>query len=278
MKTEKLYVIAFSPTGTSRAVASAIASGTGICNTEYIDLGKPGSKPEITLPENAVAVISVPVYGGMAAPVAMERLAGIKGVGTPAVLVAVYGNRSYGKALEQLSVFAAESGFVPVAAGAFVGEHSYSTPSRPIAEGRPDGSDIACAEALGRAVSEKLSSADGLPDAIDVTRMKRPPSPVLSVLRFMYTALSIRRRQKKNPVPAMPVTDAGLCTHCGRCVRMCPTGAIEKGRELFTDSGLCIKCCACVKGCPSSARTLESPYARVLSECFSKRKAPAVLV
>ena len=156
MKTEKLYVIAFSPTGTSRAVASAIASGTGICNTEYIDLGKPGPKPEITLPENAVAVISVPVYGGMAAPVAMERLAGIKGVGTPAVLVAVYGNRSYGKALEQLPVFAAESGFVPVAAGAFVGEHSYSTPSRPIAEGRPDGSDIACAEALGRAVSEKL--------------------------------------------------------------------------------------------------------------------------
>jgi 4Fe-4S ferredoxin, iron-sulfur binding protein len=73
MKTEKLYVIAFSPTGTSRAVASAIASGTGICETEYIDLGKPGSKPEITLPENAVAVISVPVYGGMAAPVAMER-------------------------------------------------------------------------------------------------------------------------------------------------------------------------------------------------------------
>ena len=127
-------------------------------------------------------------------------------------------------------------------------------------------------------MSEKLSSADGLPDAIDVTRMKRPPSPVLSVLRFMYTALRIRRRQKKNPVPVMPVTDAGLCTHCGRCVRMCPTGAIEKGRELFTDSGLCIKCCACVKGCPSSARTLESPYARVLSECFSKRKAPAVLV
>ena len=88
MKTEKLYVIAFSPTGTSRAVASAIASGTGICETEYIDLGKPGSKPEITLPENVVAVISVPVYGGMAAPVAMERLAGIKGVGTPVVLTA----------------------------------------------------------------------------------------------------------------------------------------------------------------------------------------------
>lgn len=75
MKTEKLYVIAFSPTGTSRAVASAIASVRGYANTEYIDLGKPGSKPEITLPENAVAVISVPVYGGMAAPVAMERLA-----------------------------------------------------------------------------------------------------------------------------------------------------------------------------------------------------------
>lgn len=278
MGTTKLYVITFSPTGTSLAVASAIAAGTGIRDTEYIDLGKPGLKPEMTLPENAAAVISVPVYGGMAAPMAMERLAGIKGWKTPTVLIAVYGNRSYGKALEQLSVFATERGFVPVAAGAFVGEHSYSTSSRPIAEGRPDDTDIACAQALGRAVAEKLSSADGLPDAVDVTRLKRPSSPVLSVLRFVYTALKIRRRQKKNPVPVIPVTDADLCTHCGRCVRMCPAGAIEKGRELFTDAGLCIKCCACVKGCPLSARTLESPYARVLSECFSKRKDPVVLV
>lgn len=278
METEKIYVITFSPTGTSRAVASAIASGMETGDVEYIDLGKPGSKPETTLPGNAVAVISVPVYGGVAAPLAMERLSGIKGVGTPAVLVALYGNRSYGRALEQLSAFATGRGFVPVAAGAFVGEHSYSTPSRPIAEGRPDGADMACAEALGRAVAEKLSSCGGIPQAIDVSRVKRPPSSVLSVLRFIYTVVRIRRGPKKNPVPVIPVTDADLCTHCGRCVRMCPAGAIEKGRELFTDAGLCIKCCACVKGCPASARTLESPYARVLSECFSKRKEPSVLV
>lgn len=194
------------------------------------------------------------------------------------MLAVAYGNRSYGRALEQLSVFAAGSGFVPVSAGAFVGEHSYSTPERPIAEGRPDDTDIACATALGRAVAEKLSSCAGIPQAIDVSCVKRPPSSVLSVLRFIYTVVRIRRGQKKNPVPVIPVTNVALCTGCGKCVRLCPSGAIEKGGELFTDAKRCIKCCACVKGCPTSARTLDSPYARVLSECFSKRKEPSVLV
>ena len=42
-------------------------------------------------------------------------------------------------------------GFVPVAAEAFIGQHSYATPDRPMAEGRPDARDLAGAEAFGAA-------------------------------------------------------------------------------------------------------------------------------
>ena len=41
---------------------------------------------------------------------------------TPAVLVVVYGNRAYDDALLELSDIATGAGFVPLAAGAFVGE------------------------------------------------------------------------------------------------------------------------------------------------------------
>lgn len=82
------------------------------------------------LPADAAAVFAVPVYGGRVAPAALERLQEIRGEGTPAVVLAVYGNRAFGTAVAQLAAFVAERGFVPVAAGAFVGEHSYSTPAR----------------------------------------------------------------------------------------------------------------------------------------------------
>ena len=59
---------------------------------------------------------------------AVGRLREIRGEGTPAIVLAVYGNRSFGTAVAELASFVAERGFVPVAAGAFVGEHSYSTP------------------------------------------------------------------------------------------------------------------------------------------------------
>ena len=54
---------------------------------------------ETVIPTSALAVIVVPVYGGHVAPLAMERLENIRGLDTPTVLVVVYGNRAYEKAL-----------------------------------------------------------------------------------------------------------------------------------------------------------------------------------
>jgi hypothetical protein len=56
----------------------------------------------------------------------------------PAVVVAVYGNREYEDALLELKIFAEAAGFRPIAAGVFLGEHSFSTQDMPIAAGRPD--------------------------------------------------------------------------------------------------------------------------------------------
>ena len=240
-----------------------------------IDLTHAAGKPPV-LPADAAAVFAVPVYGGRVAPAALERLQEIRGEGTPAVVLAVYGNRAFGTAVAQLAAFVAERGFVPVAAGAFVGEHSYSTPGTPIAEGRPDTQDLAEAAAFGARIGRKLAHGETGP--IDAAKLREPHTPLLSKLRFIRFVLGYRRRQKRTPAVLLPAGDAARCTQCGRCVALCPTQAIARGDELHTDPTRCIRCCACVKGCAFGARTFETPFAAVLSRNFARRKPPVTIM
>ena len=76
---------------------------------------------ETVIPTSALAVIVVPVYGGHVAPLAMERLESIRGLDTPAVLVVVYGNRAYEKALMELDAFAIPHGLKVIAGATFIG-------------------------------------------------------------------------------------------------------------------------------------------------------------
>lgn len=282
MQPKSIRPVVFSPTGTSRKSAEAVARG--IARTG----GTPSAIPEIrtidlthtaaaeTLPADAVALFAVPVYGGHVPSLALKRMEGLRGSGTPAVLLVVYGNRAFEHAAAELAAFVSDRGFVPVAAGAFVGEHSYSTPQRPIAAGRPDEKDIAEAEAFGEATGRKLAS-QGIA-AIDVARLKDVRTPLIPLLRFIRFVLAYRRRQKKHPVVLLPACDAQACVHCGRCAAQCPTGAIARGEEERTDPARCIRCCACVKGCPVGARHFETPFSEALSRNFARRKPPVTLL
>lgn len=275
MNPGQLLTITFSPTGTSRKIAEAVARGIGARTSRTLDLTHTAA-PEQTLPRDAAAVFAVPVYGGRVAPLALERLKPLRGDRTPAVLLVVYGNRDIGSAAQQLAAMLTEQGFLPVAAGAFVGEHSYSTTDHPIAAGRPDGDDLTRAEAFGRAVREKLVT--GMPAPIRSERLRAPRTPLVPILRFIRFVLGYRREQRRNPVVLLPRTDAERCVHCGLCVKCCPNDAIGSGDELHTDANRCIRCCACVKGCPYAARTFRTPFAQALSRSFSRRKPPVTLL
>ncbi len=263
-KIMKTFLITFSPTGTSRKVGEAIARGI---DPECIVYDYMKGRCAITVPAGAVAVFSVPVYGGHVAPPASEWIKNISGEGAMAVATVVYGNRDYENALVELGDMLRARGFRIAGGATFVGEHSYSTARFPIAAGRPDCSDLEQASRFGAALKEKMLR--GSVDDIDLSAIVHTENPAAATARFYEGVMEIR---SSGTVPHTPVVDEAGCVHCGRCVAVCPMGAITEGNECHTDAGRCIDCCACVKACSTGARTYDTPFAPLLSECFGEQK------
>lgn len=262
-------LILFSPTGTTRTVLEAIAEGLDAASVSRLDLTLPVSSQPRTRssPGNdELALIGVPVHAGRVPALAAERLrACVRGEGRPAVLVAVYGNRAFEDALRELRDLAVELGFVPVAAAAFVGEHSFSTAQFPVAQGRPDLEDRAKAVAFGRDVRSRLA---GIPDAATMRNLPGPHVPG----NFPY-------REGVQAAAISPETVPTDCVLCGECARSCPTGAISLTDDLVeTDTTLCLRCCACIRTCPTGARVMLHPrileFGRILHTQYAQRREP----
>ncbi len=55
------------------------------------------------------------------------------------------------------------------------------------------------------------------------------------------------------------VRDEDVCTQCGACVTICPTGALHaepETREVLFDADECVACELCVPACPPRAMTV----------------------
>jgi ferredoxin len=267
MKINAVKLIYFSPTGTTKKTLQAIARGIGVGRVETLDLTPPDAKGRTFPPLRAdeLALIGAPVYGGRIPLVAVERLRQVKGQGTPAALVVLYGNREFEDALLELRDLAAEQGFRPLAGGAFLGEHSYSTSAIPIAAGRPDAADLQKASAFGAQIAAKLTGLSA-PEAI----------------AMLAVPGNLPYKERRPSSGIAPTTDEALCAKCGDCARACPTGVITVAETVTTDAAGCILCCACVKVCPTDARALEHPRTQQtrqwLSANHGQRKEPQTFV
>ena len=252
------HIVFFSPTHTSAKIARAIGEGIGIGKRIEIDLTTDEESSPIEI-KDSIAIIAVPVYAGRVAPTALQRLHRLKGNNAPAILVVLYGNRDYEDALVELRDETVRLGFTPLAAGAFVGEHSYSRPDMPIAAGRPDMADLQIAEQLGKDSLVKLKKVER-PDEFFI----KGNTP------YRYVGPS---------TPAAPVcTDE--CFACGECIEVCPTHAITISEEgkIETEMTQCIKCCACVKECPNGARIFDTPYTPMLHQKCAIRREPELFL
>lgn len=256
-------LIYFSPTETTAKIAMAIAQGIQASSVAHMNLTLPAAKTrtfeELT---DELAIIGMPVYAGRLPAEAVERLGRIKGNNTPAIIVVVYGNRAYDDALIELRDVATSAGFLPIAAGAFIGEHSFSNENALIAPHRPDANDLAYAIKFGNAVCTRMA------DTVSLDGFPLLPVPG----NFPYMDF----RMLKN---VSPVSDDIICTRCGTCASVCPTGAMSlQDNNMVTDASQCILCCACVKHCTTGARELiDERIGKIrgmLTSKFSQRKEP----
>ena len=78
MTPEKATILVFSPTGTSKKSAAAVARGLG-CPVEVIDLTVPGAAAPRAFGPDEVVVLGAPCYSGRVPQIAMSRFAAFRG-------------------------------------------------------------------------------------------------------------------------------------------------------------------------------------------------------
>jgi ferredoxin len=275
MEIKTISCICFSPTGTTKTISEHIAKGMGAESIEMMDCTKRSDREKFkrAFGDDPV-ILATPVYYGRVPEEIVPFFTALTAQKTPVVLVAVYGNREYEDALRELHDIAMAQGFIPVAAGAFIAEHSYSSSDRPIAQGRPDAEDLEKALMFGASVRENLERLDS-PDSADALKV---PGNV----PYVTPENLLMIKKIRNAVPFTPETDVDLCTQCGQCVEVCPSEAISTNGEVLTNRWGCAICFACIRNCPTGARQMTEPnFSKAIQHLYEicrERKEPELFL
>ena len=236
-----INTIYFSPTSTAEKITRTIASRLCDSYKEYnITLPDKREKYQaLSFDKDDVVIISVPVYKGRIPNFLVDYFSKYRGNNTKAIFTVLYGNRAYDDALLELKDIFEERGFICIAAGAFIGEHSNTAL---VAFGRPDVDDLNIAMQFADDIKVKLNNI------IDLT------TQTLTVKgNFPY---------KISPQNSIIVPETNdRCTDCSICANTCPMGAINFTDFRDIDPSKCIMCNSCVKKCPENAKAfIASSY------------------
>lgn len=134
----KLVLMYFSPTHSTKKIVARIGKvffEKLLCETKPVDLTKLAVRMRsCPFDKEDVLVFGAPVYAGRLPVCVSDYIKTLQGNGARAVAVSVYGNRDFDDALLETCDLLTERGFTVCAAGAFIGEHSYTSA---VGTGRP---------------------------------------------------------------------------------------------------------------------------------------------
>ncbi len=231
-------LIYFSPTGGVEKYAVGLGEKLGSIKNNIEVSEKNWSKTQFEASD--LVIVAGPVFGGRIPPYMTEKMAEFSGRNTPAVTMAVYGNRDYEDALLELNDICREQGFDVIASCAVISEHSIV---RQVAKGRPDKADFEEISEFAEKVLEKLASGS----------MSAPEVP------------GNRPYTKWNSTNFVPLV-TGDCKKCGICAEKCPTQAIDYEDTAAADVTKCMLCGRCIAVCPEKARALPNQIQAALND------------
>ena len=250
----KINTAFFSATNTTKTVVKEIAQTMGT-DIQPFNLTIPSFTADQQIPQDELLLVGMPVYGGRIPAVAVPSLQRFKGHQTPAILVAVYGNREYEDALVEMQDILEANGFVILAAGTFIAQHSIFPKT---AQGRPDAADHLKIKDFAQRCLKKMAE------------YRTGALPKLS--------LPGNRPYKVPGNIPLKVVTGKTCTACGACVKVCPVGAIPVDHPQTTDYEKCIHCGRCQMVCTAHARHYGGLLYQVAGAVFGwknrKRKEP----
>jgi ferredoxin len=184
----------------------------------------------------------------------------LEGNNISTVIVAVYGNRDYDDALLEMRDILNDQNFNVIAAGAFIGQHSYT---RKVGNNRPDAKDLKVVMSFAKDILKKLKK-NSTEDKLLFVKGNHP------------------YRKRKSGEAFAPKT-SNMCIHCGLCATDCPVQVIDYDDVTKIDADHCLHCCRCIQICPTEAKKFDHPFIesltkKLIDNCGKIRKEPELFI
>jgi len=253
-KKKKVFVVYFSPAGSTRHVAQVIEKQFLALGVEVssLDLAKCSSDMVAVISQQMEAsngksclFVGSPVYVSHAVPLVMDYIAGLKeNIGGFAVPFVTWGGACSGISLYEMGKELISKKFALLGAAKILAVHSLMWKLEdPLGKGHPDADDDRIVKELVNYVNQKLH--------VDNPKRIRLFDLTYQTKENHKEMEKISLQTAKAHMPERAI-DTELCNQCLVCSDVCPADAVTfKPYPEFGDS--CVFCLNCLKKCPEEA-------------------------
>ena len=254
LKKKNVFVVYFSPAGSTRHVAKIIekqaqALGAEVSSFDLAECNSDVAEEVSRKMENSngrsCLFIGSPVYASLAVPPVMECISGLKeNPDVFAVPFATWGGACSGIALYEMGKELINKRFTLLAAAKILAVHSLMWQLEdPLGKGHPDEDDDRMVEELVAHVHQKMNEEN--PQGIKLSDLAYQSKE--NHKEMEKTSLQI----VKAHLPKRTI-DTGLCNQCEVCSDVCPADSVTFTPYPDFGDG-CVFCFTCMKKCPEQA-------------------------
>jgi ferredoxin/flavodoxin len=254
MKKKKVFIVYFSPAGSTRHVAEVIEKQFLALGAEVssFDLSECSSDVAMTISQQMEAsegksclFIGSPVYVSHAVPLVMECIAGLKeNTGAFVVPFVTWGGACSGISLYEMGKELINKRFTLLGAAKILAVHSLMWPLEdPLGKSHPDADDDRMVEELVNHINQKLHENN--PEGIKLSDLAYQTKENHAEME------KVSLQAAKAYMPERTI-DTELCNQCQVCSEVCPADAVTFTPYPEFGDG-CVFCFNCMKKCPEEA-------------------------